>query len=148
MSQVATSHGPCASPSCAITGTAYMEYWAPKGFTVTTTGTITVLKIINTISNTTRYSTKYSDDQIPPGFTPPPTNSAGTRIAPVTYSSAGGTHTTTLTYPTPHLPNPPPPTSSQVPTPSPASASLTPTSPSPSPTSNPPGPPPPRQNAI
>lgn len=107
MSQVTTSPGPCASPSCAVTGTAYMEYWAPKGFTVTTTGTITVLKIINTISNTTRYSTKYADDQIPPGFTPPPTNSAGTRISPLTYTLSGTTRTTTLAYPTPHLHLPP-----------------------------------------
>lgn len=107
MSQVTTSPGPCPSPSCAVTGDAYMEYWAPKGFTVTTTGTITVLKIINTISNTTRYSTKSTDDQIPPSFTPPPTNAAGTRIAPLTYTSAGATHTTTLTYPTPHLHLPP-----------------------------------------
>lgn len=107
MSQVTASPGSCASPSCAVTGTAYMEYWAPKGFTVTTTGTITVLKIINTISNTTRCSTKYAEDQIPSDYTPPPTNPSGTRISPLTYTLSGTTHTTTLTYPTPHLHLPP-----------------------------------------
>ncbi|KAK0750581.1 hypothetical protein B0T18DRAFT_446157 [Schizothecium vesticola] len=108
MSQLTTSPGPCASPSCAVTGRANMEYWASKAFSrYTTTGTVTVLKIINTVSNKTRFSTKYADDQIPPGFTPPPTNAAGTRTAPLTYTFSGTTHTTTITYPTPHLHLPP-----------------------------------------
>lgn len=70
-----------------------MTYWAPKSYSVTTkTGTVVVVHIINTVSNTTRISTIAKD--VPPGFVPPPTNSGGTRTSKATYKR-GGTWLTT-----------------------------------------------------
>ncbi|KAI1121598.1 hypothetical protein F5Y10DRAFT_255915 [Nemania abortiva] len=57
--------------------------------------TQTVVEVINSSLNTTATHTLY-----PPGMTPLATNSAGTRVATVTYSRQGQNHTTILVFPT------------------------------------------------
>jgi len=72
--------------------------WVPISFNTTITAA-TVIAIVNTVANTTRYSTKYND--LPPGYTLPPTNDAGTQTTTIskTYNH-NSTFTTTLAYPT------------------------------------------------
>jgi hypothetical protein len=80
---------------CNVSGIAQLTMWAQKVFdTKDLTGTVVVVSIINTVSNTTRITT--IAEEVPAGFTPPPTNSAGTRIASITYSHQGKLWTTTV----------------------------------------------------
>lgn len=97
MALVTTMTGACsASPSCTALGTGNITYWAKKYFFETTskTGTVVVIQIINTVSNTTRISTMAKD--VPPGFMPPPTNSEGTRTTKATYKRGGSWLTTAV----------------------------------------------------
>ncbi|KAH8671537.1 hypothetical protein BX600DRAFT_537958 [Xylariales sp. PMI_506] len=99
-----TTPGPCGSnPVCTGIGQGALTYWETQTYdTEDITGTFVVVEIINTISNTTRLSTIM--DGLPVNFTPPPTNSAGTRTADISYLFNGKWLTTTVrTYPTPFL---------------------------------------------
>lgn len=83
------------TPSRSAIGTGDITYWAPKFYSVTTkTGTVVVVRIINTVSNTTRISTIAKD--VPPGFVPPPTNFGGTRTSKATYERGGTLLTTAV----------------------------------------------------
>lgn len=53
--------------------------------------TVTLVTVINTVLDTTTIST-----QFPPDYTPPPTNSDGTRIQEITYTRNGEATTTVL----------------------------------------------------
>jgi len=93
-----TTLGPCsAGASCQAVGTGHFTYWAPKYYERdgrNRTGTVTVMQIINTVANTTRFSTITKG--LPRDFTPPPTNAAGTQTAKVTYLHHGTNLTTTV----------------------------------------------------
>ena len=93
---VMTTPGSCGpGASCGVIGTAVIDQWAPKAYSVEhSTGTVVVVQIINTESNTTRIST--IAEKLPPGFEPPPTNSMGTRTAAVSYAHDGTTLTTSV----------------------------------------------------
>ncbi|KAF2427506.1 hypothetical protein EJ08DRAFT_662813 [Tothia fuscella] len=59
----------------------------------------TVVEVINTVRNTTRYSTIFNE--VPANITVPPTNKAGTRVATTTIVKwPGSTVTTEIAYPT------------------------------------------------
>lgn len=91
-----TVAGSCAdSPTCTIAGGgAYVE-WAPKAYSERDkTGTIVVVQIINTVLDTTSYST--IAEAIPSNYVPPLTNAAGTKIAVHTYTRHGRAATTTV----------------------------------------------------
>ncbi|KAK3080978.1 hypothetical protein LTS18_011319 [Coniosporium uncinatum] len=93
-----TAQAPCPT-SCTVTiPEAGIFGWVPISFNTTITAA-TVIAIVNTVANTTRYSTKYND--LPPGYTLPPTNDAGTQTTTIskTYNH-NSTFTTTLAYPT------------------------------------------------
>lgn len=94
MALVTTSTGAClATPTCTAYGLGAYTYWAPKVYSETKkTGTVVVVQIINTVSNTTRISTVAKN--VPPGFVPPPTNFEGTRTAKATYEHHGSNLTT------------------------------------------------------
>lgn len=96
MALVTTMTGSCSgTPSCSAIGTGDITYWAPKFYSVTTkTGTVVVVHIINTVSNTTRISTIAKD--VPPVFVPPPTNFGGTRTSKATYERGGTLLTTAV----------------------------------------------------
>lgn len=53
-----------------------------------------MVQVINTVANTTRFST--ITNGLPPDFTPPPTNAAGTQTAEITYEHRGTNLTTTV----------------------------------------------------
>lgn len=96
MALVTTITGSCSgTPSCSAIGTGDITYWAPKFYSVTTkTGTVVVVHIINTVSNTTRISTIAKD--VPPGFVPPPTNFGETCTSKATYERGGTLLTTAV----------------------------------------------------
>jgi hypothetical protein len=96
MASVTTSPGTCRPGAvCTADGTAVVAYWVPKVYTASEkTGTMMVVQVINTVLNTTSIST--IGEHLPPGYTPPPTNAGGTRIANVTYKHHGTLLTTTL----------------------------------------------------
>ena len=96
MASVTTMTGACsASPSCTALGTGNFTYWAPKWYYQTSkTGTVVVIQIINTVSNTTRISTIAKN--VPLGFMPPPTNFEGTRTTKATYKRGGSWLTTAV----------------------------------------------------
>ncbi|KAK0631546.1 hypothetical protein B0T14DRAFT_559335 [Immersiella caudata] len=98
-----TTPGPCtASPACTVSGRVLKTIWRPRSYIEEEkTGTVVVVQIINTVLDTTRYST--IGNQLPSGYQPPPTNSAGTKIATITYSRRDQLFTTTVAYPTPFL---------------------------------------------
>ncbi|EEP79553.1 predicted protein [Uncinocarpus reesii 1704] len=75
----------------------YHYKWYPHMFSSTIVAA-TVVKIVNTVAGTTRTSTIYND--LPSGYTLPPTNEDGTQVATVTYSQQGSTKTTVLAFPT------------------------------------------------
>lgn len=96
MSALTTAPGPCASSaSCTILGQGGIQYWADKAYSQTArAGTVVVVQVINTILNTTRFSTV--GNNVPSGYVPPPTNAAGTKIATVAYMHQGTSFTTTV----------------------------------------------------
>jgi hypothetical protein len=60
----------------------------------TTIEAATVWEIVNTVANTTRTTTSFNE--LPSGYTPPPTNQDGTHIEKVAYTRSGQVLTTTL----------------------------------------------------
>ncbi|KAJ9625116.1 hypothetical protein H2203_005071 [Taxawa tesnikishii (nom. ined.)] len=102
-----------AAPSGSCVADCSANPWGPseiswtKQFPNVTLTAATVVYVVNNQTNTTRTTTLYAD--LPPGFTPPPTNSGGYRILEVTlpivtddygnYSSS----TVTMTYPTMYM---------------------------------------------
>ncbi|KAK5653206.1 hypothetical protein OQA88_9104 [Cercophora sp. LCS_1] len=98
-----TMTGACPpSASCTAYGVGTATFWAPKIYSETRkTGTVTVVHIVNTVAGSTSISTIANN--VPPGFTPPPTNFGGTRTARATYERFGSNSTTTVTYPTPFV---------------------------------------------
>ncbi|KAK4443150.1 hypothetical protein QBC34DRAFT_430957 [Podospora aff. communis PSN243] len=98
-----TAAGPCAvNPTCTASGQGLLSTWKPKTFAEPDkTGTYVVVQVINTVLDTTSYST--IGNELPSGYKPPPTNAAGTKIATITYTHRREIFTTTLAYPTPFL---------------------------------------------
>ena len=91
-----TAPGACAASAvCTVTGTAVLEQWVPRQHTETAkTGTVVVVQIINTVLDTTSYSTIV--EGIPSNYVPPATNAGGTKIETMTYTRHGRVSTATL----------------------------------------------------
>ena len=81
--------------SCVVSdrGTSW-EWW--PGTVNTTITAATVVYIVNNGTNTTTTSTIFND--LPAGYTLPPTNSAGSQIAVITVETTEGSYTTTTLY--------------------------------------------------
>ena len=96
MSALTTTAGPCAATaSCTASGKGDVTYWAEKAYSEEDkTGTVVVVQVINTVLDTTSYST--IANKVPSNYVPPPTNAAGTKIASVTFSRHGTLSTTTM----------------------------------------------------
>ncbi|KAF2005759.1 hypothetical protein P154DRAFT_386293, partial [Amniculicola lignicola CBS 123094] len=71
--------------------------WVAMNFTTTITAA-TQFVIVNTVRNTTRTSMVFND--LPSGFTLPPTNDAGTQTTKVTFTISGKPQTTDVAFPT------------------------------------------------
>ncbi|KAK0616411.1 hypothetical protein B0T14DRAFT_497661 [Immersiella caudata] len=103
MAALTTAAGACpGSVRCLAYGQAELGLWAPKVYKEQEkTGTVIVVQIINTVLDTTSYSTVAHN--IPSVYVPPLTNEGGTKIASVIYEHRGTVFTTTVAYPTPFL---------------------------------------------
>ena len=81
--------------SCTVSdrGTSW-EWW--PGRVNTTITAATVVYIVNNRTNTTTTSTIFND--LPAGYTIPPSNSAGSQIAVITVETTEGSYTSTTLY--------------------------------------------------
>jgi hypothetical protein len=71
----------------------YSYYWTAYTITETLVAA-TVIEIVNTLAGTTRTTTIFND--LPAGYTLPPTNAEGTHVQTVTYTRSGASLTTVL----------------------------------------------------
>jgi len=101
MSALTTVAGSCAaSASCTASGLGHVHYWVSRVFSQQQmTGTVVVVQVVNTVLDTTSYST--IAENLPSGYVPPPTNERGTKIATVSYTRHGTVSTTTVCEPLP-----------------------------------------------
>ncbi len=79
---------------CSVCASApYTFYWEPYSFTDTFVAA-TVVEVINTAAGTTKTSTIFNE--LPDGYTNPPTNAAGTQTHLLTYTRSGKETTTNM----------------------------------------------------
>ena len=96
MAALTTAAGACAgSVDCLAYGQAELNLWEPKRYEQEEkTGTVIVVQVINTVLDTTSYSTLANN--VPSAYVPPLTNEGGTKIASIIYEHRGTVSTTTV----------------------------------------------------